>query len=100
MKRLKGLLLGGALTAALAVPLLAPAPAQAWWAHPGYGWHGGWAGWHGGWGWRGGWGWHGGVVVGAPVAVVPPVAYPAPYRFIPGHYTPYGAWVPPHWGYY
>ena len=93
MNRLKSLLAGGALSAAVAVALLTPAPAQAWWARGGYGWHGGWAGWHGGWGLRGG------VVVGAPVVVAPPVAYGAPYRFIPGRYAPGGFWVAPHWGY-
>ena len=96
MGKLKNLLLGGALCAAVAGPLLTPAPAQAWWGRHGYGygWHGGWAGWHGGWGWRGG------VVIGAPVVVTPPVVYAAPYRFIPGHYVPGGFWVAPHWGYH
>jgi len=94
LSKLRKLLLGGALATALAVPLVTPAPAQAWWVRGGYGWHGGW-GWHPGWGWRGG------VVIRGPVVVGPPVAYaPYRYRFVPGHYTPWGAWVPPHWGYY
>jgi len=78
MKNLRRSLLGGAVAAALALPLVAaPAPAQAHWHHGGWhhaGWHHGWR-WHAG--WHHGWGWH----------------------FIPGHYTPWGAWVPPHWGY-
>ncbi len=97
MKALKRILVGGAMAAALAVPLLTPAPADAWWARPGWGWHGGW-GWHAGYGWRGG------VYVGVPgVVVAPPVVYAPPaygYRWIPGHYLPNGVYVGPHWGYY
>ncbi len=94
MRFLKRLALGSALAATLATPLLAPSPAQAWWARPGYGWHAGY-GLHYGWGWHAGWGWRGGVFVGAPAVVVgPPVAY-APYRWAPGYYTRYGVWVPP-----
>ena len=62
---------------------------------------------YGGWGvpvgigW--GYGWRGGVYVGIPPVVVgtpAPYGYPySPYRWLPGYYTPYGAWVPPHWGY-
>ncbi len=93
----KKMTIGGLLAACVAGPLLAPSPAQAWWARPGWGW-----GWHGGWGWRGGVFIGGPAFVAAPpVVVAPPVAYaPAPYRFIPGHYDPWGRWVPPHWGYY
>ena len=88
---------GAALAACVAVPVLKPSPAEAWWRGGGWGWHAGW-GWHGGWGWRP-WG---GVYVGVPpVAVVgAPVPYAPPYRFIPGHYTPGGYWIAPHWGYY
>ncbi len=95
------LVFGGAVVAALAAPVLAPSPAQAWWSRPGWGGYGGWNhGWRGGWGWHGGWGWRGGVFIGGPAVVVgPPVGY-APLRWIPGHYTRYGAWVPPHRGYY
>ena len=77
-----------AVLAALAVPLLRPVPARAWWV--------------------------GGVVVPpvpvyvappAPVYVAPPVvAAPPPVvyappvaRWVPGHYTWRGFWVPGHW---
>jgi hypothetical protein len=95
MTSLKRVLLGGAVAACLAAPLVTPAPAQAWWAHPG---------WHAGWGWHAGFGWRGGVFVGVPRVVVgPPVVYAPPaygYRWIPGYYTPAGVYVAPHWGYY
>ncbi len=87
----KKLLLGALVTATLAAPVLTPVPAQAWWGPHG--------GWHAGWGWHPGWGWRGGVYVGGPTVVVSP-GWGAPYRFIPGHYNPWGAWVPAHWGYY
>lgn len=105
MRVLKRLALGGVMAAALAAPLLAPTPAEAWW-RGGWGWHAGYGwGWHPGWGWGWHpWGWGGGVVVAAPPVVVapPPVAYapPPPYRWIPGYYAANGRWVPPHWGYY
>jgi hypothetical protein len=97
MSVLKKILYGTALAAVLGAPLLTPEPAQAWWARPGWGW-----GWHAGWGWRGG------VFIGAPAIAVgvppvyaaPPVYAPSPYRWVPGHYLPNGAYVPPHWGYY
>ena len=100
MSFFKRFIAGCAIVAGLGAPLLTPAPAQAWWARPGYGWHAGY-GWRGGWGWHGGWGWRGGVFIGAPAVVVrPPVVYaPARYRWIPGYFTPYGVWVGPHWGY-
>jgi hypothetical protein len=84
--RSKKLVVGGAVSAALAVGLLYPASAEAWWG-PGWGWHAGWA-------------WRPGVAVGvAPVVVGAPV-YPAPgYRWIPGHYTWNGYFVPGHWAY-
>ena len=98
---LKTILACGALAVALTGPLLTPAPAQAWWARGGYGWHGGY-----GWGWHGGWGWRGGVyvggpavVVGAPIVAAPPVVYAPRYRWFPGYYSPYHVWVGPHWGY-
>jgi hypothetical protein len=87
MNIFKRLVLGGALAATFAVPLLTPTKADAYWGP------------------RWGWGWHAGFVVGAPRIVVgaPVVAYPpygyAPYRWIPAHYTPWGAFVPAHWGY-
>jgi hypothetical protein len=105
MKALKRILIGSAVAAALAVPVLTPAPAAAWGWHGGYGWHGGWGwhgyvGWHPGWAWHPGWGW-GGVYVGVPpVVVAPGPAYGAPYHFIPAHYAPNGAFIPAHWGYY
>ncbi len=92
MQGLKRLVFGGALAAALAVPMLTPAPAQAWWGHPA---------WYPRWGWHGGW--HAGVVIGAPVVITPPVVVAAPgpvWHFVPGHVAPNGVWVPPHWGYY
>ena len=87
-----------AVFAALALTLLAPSPAQAWWARVG-----------GGWVWR-----PAGVAVVAPPPVVvgppvvyasPPVAYapppvvvaPYPRRWVPAHYDWRGAWVPGHW---
>ena len=85
-----------AVFAALALTLLAPSPAQAWWARVG-----------GGWVWR-----PAGVVVpprlvvGPPVIYAPPpVAYapppvvvaPYPRRWVPAHYDWRGAWVPGHW---
>ncbi len=87
--RSKRLLAGAAVCAALAAPLVAPVPADAAWVH----------GWHGGWRWRGG------VVVGAPAVVIgvpayaPAYPYGVPYHWIPAHYTPWGAFVPGHWGY-
>ena len=96
MKTLKKILVGGALALTLTAPLLAPKPADAW------GWRGGW---HAGWGWHGGWGWRGGVYFGGPRVVVGVPGYYAPgyyapgYRWIPPYYTPYGAYIPGHWGY-
>ena len=96
MTKLKRLVAGAALAVAAALPLLTPSNAAAW----GPGWHAGW-GWHGGWGW----GWRGGVYVGPRVVVGAPwVGYApyygyAPYRWVPAHYTPWGAFVPGHWGY-
>jgi hypothetical protein len=114
MAALKRMITGVALAAAIAMPLLTPAPAQAWWrggwgvhvGGPGYGYRPGW-GYHPGWGYgyHPGWGygWRGGVYVGVPPVIVgtpAPYAYPySPYRWIPGHYNRYGAWIPPHWGY-
>jgi hypothetical protein len=92
--RLKQSVFGAAAGLAVALALLAPAPANAWWGP--------------GWGWHAGWGWRGGVYVGVPSVVVvapvyPPAPYPypyaAPYHWIPAHYTPWGAFVPGHWGY-
>ncbi len=80
MKAFKRLVLGGAVAAAVAIPLLAPSQADAWWGPR--------------------WGWHGGVIV-APRVVVgfpAPYAYP-PVHWIPAHYTYWGAFVPGHWGY-
>jgi hypothetical protein len=79
-------LTGAAVCAALALPVLLPRPAEAWWA-------------------RAGWG---GVAVAAPPVVVAPppvvvappvVAYARPpvARWIPGHYNWRGFWVPGHW---
>ena len=89
---------GALLAACVAVPLLKPAPAEAWW-RGGWGYHAGW-GWHGGWGWRTGWypgwGWRGGVWVGG---VAPYYAAPYAYRWVPGYYAPGGYWIAPHWGY-
>ncbi len=103
MRLLKRLALGGLLAASVAVPLLTPTPAEAWW-RGGWGWHAGWGwGWHPGYAWRPGWGWRGGVVVGVPPVVVAPAApyyAPPPYRWIPGHRAWNGRWIPPHWGYY
>jgi len=100
MNTLKRIMLAAGLTLAVAVPLLTPQPAEAWWHGGGWGYHPGW-GWHGGWGW----GWRGGVYVGVPPVVVgaPAVAYPPPaygYHWVPGYYAPGGAFVPGHWGYY
>jgi hypothetical protein len=103
MKAFKNLLLGSALAAALAAPLVTATPAQAQGWHGGYGWHGGWHGgygWHGGWGWHAGYGWRPGWGWGGVYVGVPPIAYAAPYwHFIPGYYAPNGIWIPPHWGY-
>jgi hypothetical protein len=97
MIAMKRWIAGAALAAAVAVPMLTPAPAEAWW-RGGWGWHAGWA--HPGWGWHAGWGWGGGVYAGVPPVVVGAAAYPyAPYRWIPGYYAPNGARVPAHWGY-
>jgi hypothetical protein len=105
MNTLKKFLLGGLLSAAVAVPLLTPAPAQAWWHGGGWGWHGGF-GWHAGWHpgfYRPGWGWggwRGGVYVGAPAVTVGyPYAYGyAPY-WVPGYYGAGGVFIAGHWGY-
>ena len=92
--RSKRFLASAALCVAFAASLLLPNNAEAWWGP--------------GWGWRGGWGWHGGFVVGVPsVAVGIPAyapAYPYPYygpgyRWVPAHYTRFGAFAPAHWGY-
>ena len=94
MTVLKRLVAGAAIAAAVAIPLLTPAPAEAWW-RGGWGWHAGYVGpgwgWHPGWGW----GWRGGVYVGTPVIAVGAPVYPytAPYRWVPGYYAPNGAWV-------
>jgi hypothetical protein len=100
--------------AALALPLLAASPAQAYWhggwgVHVGGGWGGGYRpgwGYHPGWGygWHPGWGygWRGGVYVGIPPVAPYPYgyAYPyRPYRWIPGYYGPGGYYIAPHWGY-
>ncbi|RAI58125.1 hypothetical protein [Roseicella frigidaeris] len=73
-------------TTLLALPLLAPSPARAWWG-PG--------GWHPGPVW----------VVPRPVRLPPPLlVVPAPvyrpiYRpiWVPPHFDRYGYWVPGHW---
>jgi hypothetical protein len=65
--------------AALALPLLAPVPARAWWVAPG-------------------------PVYIAPAPRYyygPPVAYYGPYappvRWVPAHYNWRGYWIPGHW---
>jgi hypothetical protein len=73
--RSKRVVVGAALCAAIAMPSLAPKPAQAWWGP----------------------GWHGGFVVGLPPVVVgppvpAPVAYPYPYPY--AYPPPYWHWVP------
>lgn len=116
MTALKRFLTCAAVAGVIAVSLLSPAPAQAYWhggwgvhvgvGGPGWGYRPGW-GYHPGWGYgyRPGWGygWRGGVYVGVPPVIVgrpAPYAYPySPYRWLPGHYNRFGAWVPPHWGY-
>jgi hypothetical protein len=96
--RLARLALGAALVTAVAVPLLTPGQAQAWW-HRG--------------GWGGGWGWRPGLVIAPPVVVPPlyaPAYYPPPApayyapppayygpRWVPGHYDWRGFWVPGHY---
>ncbi len=90
MTRTKLCVLAASL-AAFSWPLLAPAPAAAWWYERGYGWHPGWR--------------RPGVVVGVapPVVVVPPPVVYAPRPVVVGrvwirpHWSgPY--WVPGHWG--
>ena len=81
-------LAGAMVCMALALPILLPRPANAWWA-------------------RGGWGWGGVAVAVPPVVVAPPpvlvgppvVAYAPPpvARWVPGHYNWRGFWVPGHW---
>ncbi len=87
MIALKRLIAGTAVAAALAIPVLTPAPAQAWW--------------YGGWGWHAGWGWRGGVYVGLPPVVVGAPAYPYPaypaYPY-PGYAYAGWRWVPGYWG--
>ncbi|MBL6456660.1 hypothetical protein JMJ55_15095 [Belnapia sp. T6] len=78
-----------ALAAGLGAMLLAPSPAQAWWAR------------------HGGWGWYGPpavAVVPPPVVVAPPVAYAPPPpvmvrppSWVPPHYDRWGTWIPGHW---
>jgi hypothetical protein len=81
-----------ALGAALALPLMVPTPAEAWW-------RGGWGGWGG---WHGGCCWHSGVSIGIglPLYAPPPVYYAPPP---PVYYGPppvvYGA-PPPAYGVY
>src|ERR1039458_6155912 len=76
-----------ALAGALALPLVAAAPAHAQWhgggggggRHGGGGgWHGGGGGWHGGGGWRPGCCWRGGIFLGPPIVYAPPPVYYAP----------------------
>jgi len=93
--RPKALVASAVLCCATVVPLLAATPADAAWGH--------------GWGWHGGPWFRGGVVVGVPVprvvigAPIYAPAYPYPYavgyRWIPPHYTRWGAFVPGHWAY-
>jgi hypothetical protein len=98
--RPKALLAGAVVCCASVAPLLVTTPADAAWVH--------------GWGWHGGPWFRGGVVVAAPVLAVPvprivvgapiyapayPYAYRVGYRWIPPHYTRWGAFVPGHWGY-
>ncbi len=74
---------GVALCAAIAMPTLAPKPAQAWWGP----------------------GWHGGFVVGLPPVVVGPVVpapavypYPPPYWYwVPAYRNAAGVLVEGHW---
>lgn len=83
MKTLKSLILSGTAAAAFALAVAAPTSANAWWGPrfrvgvvvpP--------------------------VVIGRPGVVgAPVVAYPVGYRWIPAHYTYWGAYVPGHWGY-
>ena len=74
-----------AVLAALAIPMLTPTPAAAWWARPGYGWHHGYA-WRGNWhpGWGYGWRGPGVVVAGRPAFWVRP-HWEGPY-WVPGHW--------------
>ncbi len=73
-----------AVLAVVGGAMLAPVSAQAEWHHGG-GWH---HGFHHGWGYHHGWAWHAGWGWGPPA-----------WHFIPAHYTPWGAYVPAHWGY-
>jgi hypothetical protein len=89
--RLARLVLGAGLVTAVAVPLLTPGQAQAWWH-------------------RGGWGGVGFVVAPpvfvpprpyyvappAPVYYAPPPAYYGP-RWIPAHYNWRGEFIPGHY---
>ena len=77
--RFRRVLAGAALCAAVALPVLTPSPAEAWWG----------PGWHAGWGWRGG------VAIGLPPVVVGAPVYAPPPAYYP--YAPAYAYAPPYW---
>jgi len=72
-----------AVTAILAVSLMAPTEASAWRGGFG-GWHGGWGGWRGGWG---GWGWG---AAGLGIGLGLGLAATSPYWGGYGYGYPYG----------
>ncbi len=79
-----------AVTAILAVSLMAPTEASAFRGGFG-GWHGGFGGWHGGWrgGW-GGWGWGAaGLGIGLGLAATAPYWAGYPYGYYPYGYANY-----------